>query len=591
MKKLLLTIVLAGTAMWSQAQVIFAVQSPAGIAGNYEFTWADPAGGWGTPNFLTPGTFVQGDLMLADDGASGTNAQGYPSSATGCSPITNNLAGKIAVVFRYDGVSVGSCEFGLKAKNCQDAGAIGVVIINREAGVIEMGSGADGANVTIPVAFVSDATGATLYNEMQNGTVNVLFGNKTGLYDDDAGIMAGTTLISKASGVVSQIAQNASEFNFEIGTQVSNYGLNDQDNISVNATITGPSGEVYNQTVGPIAIVSGDSVQIIPGGAFEFPAFSLATYAAGRYTLTYTVDLGIADEYDADNTISSDFVVNDKIYALATMDATEGDVPVSNNGYRPSDNTNSFSACIVFRDPNASRLGAEGLYFSAMGSAVDLTGEEISLYLYRWDDAFADLNDANLAFDALTPVASGFYYYPGDYQDSTVYGSFTNQVILEDDARYLACIQTFNLDVFLGFDTKANYLWNEAYYLQPLTPIENDATLTTGGWFASGFGADVVPAIGLKVFNEAELGINESATISGSVYPNPATENISISLNAEGAAVLNITDLAGRTVKTTDINLANGTADMNISDLNSGAYIFNVTFEDGKTAQFNVVKK
>ncbi len=37
-------------------QVIFAVQSPAGIAGNYEFTWADPAGGWGTPNFLTPET-------------------------------------------------------------------------------------------------------------------------------------------------------------------------------------------------------------------------------------------------------------------------------------------------------------------------------------------------------------------------------------------------------------------------------------------------------------------------------------------------------------------------------------------------------
>ena len=582
MKKLLLTIALTGATIWSQAQVIFAVQSPAGIAGNYEFTWADPAGGWGTPNFLTPGTFVQGDLQMADDGTAGTNAQGNPISAEACSPLINGtaMAGKIAVIYRN------TCEFGTKALNAENAGAIAAIIINREPGVIDMGAGADGATVTIPVAFVSDATGALIVDAMQNGTVNVFFGNKTGLFDDDAGIMPGSTLISKSSGVISQISQNETEFNFELGTQVFNYGLNDQNNISVNATITGPSGVVYDNTVSGISIISGDSLQIIPGGAYEFPTFSLTTYPAGRYTLTYTVDLGIADEYDSDNTISSDFVVNDKIFALATIDAAEGDVPVSNNGYRPSDNTASFSECIVFRDPNASRLGAQGLYFSAAGSAVDLTGEEISLYLYRWDDAFADLNDANLAFDVLTEVASGFYYYPGDYQDSTVYGSFADQVLLEDDARYLACIQTFNLDVFLGFDTKSNYLWNEAYYLQPLSPIEND-----GAWFASGFGTDVVPSIGLRLFPAAELGINESATVSGSAYPNPATEDITNSLDAEGAAVLNITDLAGRTVKTTDINLSNGSVNMSIADLTSGAYIFNVTFEDGKTAQFNVVKK
>jgi hypothetical protein len=206
--------------------------------------------------------------------------------------------------------------------------------------------------------------------------------------------------------------------------------------------------------------------------------------------------------------------------------------------------------------------------------------------LYRWDDVFADMNDAGLAFDNLTEVASGFYYYPSDLQSTTVYGSFTSQPVLLDDQRYLACIQTFNTEIFLGFDTKTNYIWNEAYYLQPLTPIEND-----GAYFASGFGTDVVPAIGIRIFDVAELGMNEEATINGSAFPNPAIDVVSIALDAEGSANLNITDLAGRTVKSTTLSLENGKASLNIADLNSGVYIFNIVLENGQTSQFNVVKK
>ena len=123
MKKLLFTIAVFGSGFMAQSQVICAVQAPAGIAGNYEFTWADPAGGdWGTPDFLIPGTFVVDTLMMVNDGATGLNAQGNPISAEGCGALLNNLTGKIAVIYRN------TCEFGLKAKNAQDAGAVGVII-------------------------------------------------------------------------------------------------------------------------------------------------------------------------------------------------------------------------------------------------------------------------------------------------------------------------------------------------------------------------------------------------------------------------------------------------------------------------------
>lgn len=585
MRKLLLTIAVVGSGFMAQSQVICAVQSPAPIAGNYTFTWADPASGWGCPDFLIPGTFVEDTLVLVNDGTPGTNATfGNLLSEEGCNPSpANAYAGKICVIRRN------TCEFGKKAFEAQQAGAVGVIIVNRDPEAIAMGAGADGANVTIPVAMITSTDGDLILNQMLSGYVVAFLGNKTGLFADDAGIMPGSTMISKSYGVPSQLAQNGTEFNFEVGTRVFNYGTADQTNITVTANIDGPGGSsVYNATAGPISIVSGDSVDIFPGGTFSFPQFSLATYPAGRYTLSYTVSIGTTDEYDADNTISSDFVVNDSIFSYAMLDPITN-LPVSNNGYRPSTNNSTFSTCLVIDNPNGSRLGAEGIYFSAStgsASGVALTGEEIALNLYRWEDVFTDLNDANLAFNTLNSIAFGYYYYPSDLQGETVYGAFNTPVLLEDGQRFLACAQTVNLDVYLGHDTKTNYLWNEAYYLQPLSPNESDGT-----YYASGFGSDVPSAMGLKIFNAAELSIEESATLEGVAYPNPATDVVTVSLNAEGAATLTVTDVAGKVAMNNAISMVNGKSEVNIASLEAGVYIFNITLENGKTSQFNVVKK
>jgi hypothetical protein len=569
----------------TQAQVICAVQSPANIAGNYDFTWADPPGGWGTPDFLIPGTFVEDTLIMVNDGTPGTNATyGNLLAEEGCNPSpANAYAGKICVIRRN------TCEFGTKAFEAQAAGAVAVIIVNRDPDVIGMGPGAQGANVTIPVVMLSSTDGQTLIDEMANGPVVCLIGNKTGLFANDAGITDDATLISKSSGVASQLSQSGTEFNFELGTRVYNYGQLPQTNVTVVANIDGPSGtSVYSQSISVGALASGDSIDIFPGGAFSFPQFSLPTYTAGKYTLTYTVDLGIVDEYAADNTISSDFVINDSILTYATIDAVTG-LPTSNNGFRPSTNNSTFSTCMVISDPNASRIGAAGVYFQAStssASGLELTGEEIAINLYRWEDVFTDLNDANLGFTALNSVAFGFYNYTADLQGETVLGMFDTPVVLEDNQRYLACAQTVNVEVYLGHDTKKNYLWNEALYLQPLTPNESDGT-----YFASGFGMDTPSAVGVAIFNAAELNVGETSFIDGKAYPNPANDNVTIELASEGAANLVITDLSGKVVMNNAVNFLNGKTKVNIDGLDSGVYVFNVTLENGKTSQFNVVKR
>jgi hypothetical protein len=580
MKKLLLTLSVVTSAYWSSAQVIVAGVSPNSIIANYPFTWAEP-GAWGTPDFNIPGTFVQDTLMLVDDGSTGTNAQGHPVAQEGCNTLVNNLTGKIAVIYRN------TCEFGKKAFNAQEAGAVGVIIINRDADVIPMGGGTDGPNVTIPCVMLGNAEGALLVEAMQTESVVVFMGNKTGLFANDIGLSRNAALIPKLGAVPALLAQSGTEFNFELGARVYNPGSNAQTNVSINAKIVGPSSNVvYDNTVTGLSIATTDSVDVDPSQTSNFPQFSLSSYPAGKYTLTYTISLdGVADEYDGDNSISTTFTVNDNIYGYAQLDPTTN-LPKPTLFYRPATNNNTFSICTVIDNPNASRVGVAGVYFAASNNTATLAGEEIALYLYKWEDVFTDLNDAAVGFNSLTEVASGFYYFPSDLQSQTVYGQFNTAVALENNQRYLACAQTTNVEVFLGHEGSTNYTWNMDYYLQPMSPGESD-----GSYTFAGFGADIPNSLGVKMIDVATIGLGENASVEGNAYPNPATDAVTISIDGEGVANLTVTDIAGKVVISNAVSLNGGKANVNIASLNAGIYVFNVALENGKTSQFKVTKK
>ena len=594
MKKILLAFSIVAFAYFTNAQVIVAGVSPSNIVGNYPNAWADPAGGWGTPNFLIPGVYIQDTLMLANDGSEGLNAQGNPVSAAACNPLLNNLNGKIAVIYRGDGTTnptSGGCEFGVKALNAQNAGAVGVIIINREPGVITPGPGASGATVTIPVVMLSNTDGAILVNQMQSGAVVVFIGNKTLLFANDVRLSPGAAFAPKQGFVPALLAQNGTEFNFSVGARIYNDGNLPQGNVSLRATVTNPSGNiVYDNSVSGLNISSVDSADVYPTGNFTLADFSLASYPTGTYTLTYTASLDSLDEYASDNSISYTFTISESIYSAAKIDTVTG-LPSGKTFYRPSENNQTYSICSAINNPNASRLAVEGLYFAATkGTVVPedslMAGEEMNLTLYKWEDVFADLNDPSFGFGALTEMAQAYFYFTDESQEGeTVYGAFASPVVLEDNQRYLACVQTVNINLYMGHDN-TNYTWNTDYYLQPICPNESDGT-----WFASGFGTDVPNAVGIKVMSSAGIGISEINTVNGSAYPNPTSDDLTISIEGEGVATVTVTDISGRIAATSVISLVNGKANFNVSALEVGMYIFNVVLENGKTSQFNVVKK
>ena len=626
MKKLLLSLTVIGSAFIAQSQVVVAGVSPASIQGNYEFgtqancgTWPGETddGTWNTlsvHNFNNAGEYIQAELELGEDGTPGTNAQGNPISQEGCAAtgLTNSVAngndltGKIAVLYRN------TCNFSLKALNAQNAGAIALLCINRlDDAAIGMTAGPDGVNVTIPMVIISSTNGALLVNEMQNGPVTMFIGNILGAFTNDLGAVKGEFLVPPYGGVHKDLFTG-----FDPGIQLYNYGTADYTDVIVNATITGPTGIVYNEDIGPLTMngFADDTVSIFPGngalGGFEFPpyVYNAITDIDGDYTLVYDIySQSNADDNIGNNTYTVEYKVQGNTISLARLDAS--DMPIVKS--YPSNADVQYRACTYVSDPNASALGVQGVYLSAHAdtSINQFEGEEILVNVYQWSDGWVDTDDAAYDFGAFVDPASATYPYAAvdliqtatylpasdDDVDDVVYQPIT-PFVMQDDVRYLFCLETYNPSVVsFGYDNATDYSTNASIFAQPVSPIfiadTDPANALPSTWYLAGWSGVSANAIGLKTFAANELGVVTNELLAGKAYPNPATNVVTIAIAGEGSANLSITDISGKTAMTDVVILVNGTANVNIDSLESGVYIFNVTLENGQASQFSVVKK
>lgn len=607
MKKILLTLLLVSAGFSGKAQVVCSGVSPASIQGNYLFGVQTDYGwprynGFGGPtsenwnlsyDFSIPGTYIIDTLVLVNDGTPGVNATyGNLLAEEGCNPSpANAYNGKIAILRRN------TCDFATKAKHAQDAGAVAVVIVdrvdneNRENNYLSADAAGDGPSVTIPVIMLNLTEGNNLINAMQSDDVVMFIGNKLGAFDNDLGTRKSEVLIAPFAATPAAI-----DAGFDIGCTIYNYGALDQTNIIANATITGPSGTVYNQSINLGTLDAGDSLYLFQGETFSFPSFDLAgVYPVGNYTLTYTLSSDETEDLPYDNTFSSAFKITDDIISLARTDASGNPIATSYpfGSIKPDD----YQSCMFFQRPDASNLTLNGISFVpyADTSVSDLEGAEIFINIYAWNDAWTDLNDAAYFGTAATQnpfatlnVIDYQTYYPlsNDETGDPVYVPFT-PFQLVDNQRYLFCLQSYDTTVVFGYDGTLNYDGNQWVSAMPISPVKGENASNAPTWYAGGWSSISAPSIALNV---TQLGIKEENTVNGKAFPNPSNGNVTISLEATGNGQLTVTDVYGRTALNQAVSLINGQTNVDLSGLDKGVYIFNITLENGQTSQFNVVK-
>lgn len=130
------------------------VNAPAATAGDYNVGLASFGAPLGSPG-------ITADVVLGNDGV------GVPTN--GCETLLNAAAisGKIALLDR------GGCPFVIKAKNAQNAGAVGLIVADSVPGCPALGMSGVDPTITIPVVRVTHDDGARLKAALLVGMLNV----------------------------------------------------------------------------------------------------------------------------------------------------------------------------------------------------------------------------------------------------------------------------------------------------------------------------------------------------------------------------------------------------------------------------------
>lgn len=140
--------------LWSAIPTL-TVNSPSSIAGEYPAVES----AFSTANKLTNVGPKTGQVIYYNDNAAGTTHEG-------CAGVpVNSVLGKIALIDR------GNCNFTVKVKNAQTAGAIAVIMVNNVIGSPIIMGGTDNT-ITIPAVMISQSDGAILKAQISNN-VNV----------------------------------------------------------------------------------------------------------------------------------------------------------------------------------------------------------------------------------------------------------------------------------------------------------------------------------------------------------------------------------------------------------------------------------
>jgi hypothetical protein len=93
-----------------------------------------------------------------------------PSATDGCSPFTDpaGVIGRIAIVDR------GTCQFVVKARNAQDAGAAALIIADNVSATSPLALGGDDGSIAIPVISVTKSDGAAIRAQAAAGASALL---------------------------------------------------------------------------------------------------------------------------------------------------------------------------------------------------------------------------------------------------------------------------------------------------------------------------------------------------------------------------------------------------------------------------------
>ena len=142
-------------------------------------------------------------------------------------------------------------------------------------------------------------------------------------------------------------------------------------------------------------------------------------------------------------------------------------------------------------------------------------------------------------------------------------------------------------DITDAFDySTGNYEWVESGALDVSDIVGNHSFYIAFIYTSSDEAAASWEIDYVKVTGQHMVGVNENAATTVGVYPNPASAQVSFTLDSD--AQVSVFDMTGRMVR--EMNATAGEAQLNVSELENGVYFVNFRYANGTTAVAKFVK-
>jgi len=532
------------------------------------------------------------------------------------------LVGKFALIFR------GTCEFGAKALKAQQAGAIGVILVNNIPGApVGMGAGAVGNQVTIPVVMVSDVDGKAMNNLLKASTPVFVSLSRWGFgFANDLGIVGGSMPLPHAFAMpVTQLTSSAgtpAPYKNYTGAFVANFGTANQTNVVLRDIVT------FTPTGGSPSIVHADSISDVTFNAldslkttyFSTSGYSLNANTTGQFTHTYTVTSSATDQQPTDNIATIPMYVTDSTYCKGRYDIATGK-PVATGGFRfggtLAGNTMTWGPLYYI---NKGKYQAAKVSYAIAVDSPTLKDEGTTfIYMYKWTDLNSDkmITGNELSIKGLGQKT--YTVADTSYRINTVSlkvpGTSNTPVVTEDNTWYWIAVETAP-NQYMGVDNESNYFsrsfaarnatpsiveyWAPNFVGTAQPPVAASATLLMLPFDQTNTDIDSVSFIGQKGLVPA-AALHLSKTVVGvkevepsnfknvSLYPNPATTSITASIDLiqpTSKIYFSIIDAVGKNMlRRSSDKMQNGKYTFSTEGFAPGQYYLVIGTDQGATAQ------
>jgi len=341
-----------------------------------------------------------------------------------------------------------------------------------------------------------------------------------------------------------------------IGADVKNIGYDPQTNIALEWEILNPSGtSIGSGTSGSLPSLSNgqnDTIWINTG---------ITPTALGNYTINFEVVADMTDDEAANNTKDNEnFWLTEYVYAA---DYGNPSAPFYNWA------GNDDAAASIGNIYNIEAPGVIGGITALLDNNVMIEDKLIFFMLYKYDGS-EFVYEAQTADYTTTPADNGEF------------------VTLYFDAPITASAN----DAFLAM--AAHYGGTETPGFEMGGPVLEGSVRGTDG--DNTINSLISPSAPFVRMLMADFTTVEEQTLTErfDIYPNPATDalTVSLTLSQSETTVINVLDITGKVVKTINVGTVNGDKNIAVSleEMTSGIYFIQLINADGKQVK-KFVKK